>query len=113
MIIISHGVLTIQECKAPRPVHPTPQDTRDSSPFVLLPRSHTLPFSAQPIWLPKDRVLLWPMQWPRFHGKSQLNRPQARTLGYLETELQGFPELLSACPWPGASSHRCIPCWSV
>lgn len=78
MIIISCCVLTILECKAPRPVHLTPQDT----PRAPLPSFYccdpTLCHSQpNPVRFPKTSVQSPARPPPRFYGKIQLNKAQA------------------------------------
>uniref|UniRef100_A0A8C0VV32 Uncharacterized protein n=1 Tax=Castor canadensis TaxID=51338 RepID=A0A8C0VV32_CASCN len=102
------GVLTILECRAPRPVPHTPGHCKGSSPFILLQQSHTLPF-------PSSHQLV---HHPGFMGRFSLTRPKPTTgkdarPATWKLGLQGFPEKQSARSWPGALSHRPICVWSV
>lgn len=113
MIIISLGVLTIQECKAPRPA-PHTQDTA-RAPFPSFYCCNPTLCHSQPSPSGFPRTEVHPP--PRFHGKIWLNKAQVSSrVGRLDTwklRLQAFPGTLSARPWPRALSHRPISVWPV
>lgn len=119
MTLISGGVGGVSatwECRAPRPVPHTPGHCMGSFPSVLLQRSHTQPFPAQPIRVSKSFSLATSfIHHPASMGRFGLTRPKptevkdAQQLGNL-----GFSEKQSTCPaWPRALSHRPICIWSV
>lgn len=88
--------------QGPTPCAPhTPGHSKGSSPFILLQRSHSLPFPAQPFWVPKEcspatgsSTTQVPWEDSAQHDPSQR---QDRTPSSLETRAPGFPRE-AACP---------------
>lgn len=107
--INTDGVLATRECRAPRPVPHTPGHCKGSFPCILLQRSHTLPFPAQPIGVsnsfsPVTRLIRHPASMGRF-GLRRPSQQSRRTPSAWNLQLWAFPEKQATCPWPQALSH--------
>lgn len=105
MIIISLGVLTTQECEAPRPARLTPKTLHG---LLSLPFIASIPHSAIPsptrLGSQGLQSVHHPVPWeePAQPGPSQ---PRGRPSSDLETRAPGFPREAGRRPWPGALSH--------